>query len=512
MATVQELMFSMGALQYAQFASTNEDTVGFIHPELVRMYPRYKRIRDCLNGQDAIKEVGDFYLPRPNPTDTSPENRARYEAYLKRAVFYPVLKQTSQGLIGQCFFYNPIVEIPDSLKGLKENTDGVSDLFQFTRKAHGTNVNFGRGGLLTDFQTNTPNNKSESDSSNPTITLYEPEMITNWKERIVNGKLVLSKVVLKEFYDTEENDFSLDIQCRYRVLKLDKNNLYIQEIWEANDNGDYKIARTFTPTAGGNRLTKIPFGFLGAESNSARICTPQMDSIATVNLSHFINSADYEESCYQNGQGTLVVSGLTDKWYKDVLKSKIRLGALGAIPLNQGADAKMLQINPNSMPIEAMRHKEDQMISLGAKLIQPSAIVKTATESTMEKSSENSILTCTSKNTSSGITDRLKDAYYFKTGKNKGEEYDKINFEILTESAIANMTPNEMMQVVESWIKGAITKREMRTQFRKAGIAFEDDSLIKDPVIEVQQPQGGMKGTGTVNPASGRDFKGNENN
>lgn len=510
-----DIMFAMKSYGFLG-ADQQSDDVNFVRSELTNMLPKYKRIRDCIEGEDAIKEGREIYLPAPLGGDNPDENLARYNNYLRRAVFYPVLKQTSQGLRGQCFMNKPICDVPEVLKPMIDNVDGASDIFQFASHALGTNINFARGGILTDMdiakeETSLLDNMVDM----PSFVLYQPEDIINWRYKLVKGRKVLSKLVLREFYDTDEHDFKLDVQVRWRVLYLDNNNRYNMQLWVLDDKNSYiKSGPAIMPLGAGKPFTYIPFEPLSSEKNTLEIvCTPQMDSLASLNIGHFRNSADYEESCFMNGQGTLVVTGLTKAWYTDILKKILRLGALGNIPLEKGSDAKVLQIAPNSMPIEAMRHKEEQMLSVGAKIIQPSTVVKTATESSMNKSDENSILTMTSKNTSDAITGSLRSAYFLKTGKDSGEEFDKIKFELLTESAVNNLTPQQELQLVDSWQKGAYTDEEMRARLKGAGYAFSKDwkkPIIVEPVSG--NNQGKSKPSGTVNTVTGGDLVGNKNN
>jgi hypothetical protein len=535
-------------LNFSNFQDQKDDA-SYVRPELFRMFLVYKRIRDCLNGQDAIKASDYFYnrsntdannvnnsyyniwrtpyLPKPNPTDLSQENEARYLSYLTRAVFYPVMCQTVLGLIGQCFIFKPKSYIPEILKPTAENMNGTLSLDQFSREVLKNNISFARCGILTDFPKADPQyvpslQDVKEGKLRPTNIIYEPEQIINWKVREVNGQIVNSLIVLKECYDdADEMKFKPEAEERYRVLMLDENDEYCIEVYEMNDDETELVlegARIY-PEIAGKRLNEIPFTCLGGISNSIEPQYPQIDTIAQINIGHYRNSADCEDSSYTVGQPTLVVIGVTDQWYVNVLKNKIQMGAVGGIPLPVGADAKIIQAQPNILPRDLMKDKEGQMIALGAKIIEPSKVVKTATESTMEKSDENSILTSTSSNVSDAITAHLKWSYLFITGK-KDEEYEKICYKLLTESALTNMTANERLQTVADWQAKAISTPEMRQAFMNAGIAFDPKYTPPEPVDPMQastmangggvnnKPKGDANGT--VNSSSGRNFMSND--
>lgn len=63
----------------------------------------WQLVKDCVAGSRAIKDQGILYLPMPDPTNDSDENKARYEALLKRAMFLNITGRTRQGLIGAVF-------------------------------------------------------------------------------------------------------------------------------------------------------------------------------------------------------------------------------------------------------------------------------------------------------------------------------------------------------------------------------------------------------------------------
>ncbi|MBL1375593.1 hypothetical protein JL924_19125, partial [Acinetobacter baumannii] len=92
--------------------------------ELANVIDKYRLIRDCLNGAKAVKARGELYLPKPNPTDTSDDNKKRYDAYKRRAVFVATTSRTLLGMLGQVFERPPVVEIPNSLDMMKNDVSG----------------------------------------------------------------------------------------------------------------------------------------------------------------------------------------------------------------------------------------------------------------------------------------------------------------------------------------------------------------------------------------------------
>lgn len=505
--------------------------VSTVRKELKRIMPYYDIIRDCVAGELRIKFRKEKYLPRPNAADTSPENQARYAAYLTRAVYYNVVKRTRGGMVGQIFAREPIIEIPAELDVVKNDATGFGvQLVQLSKEASENVVAHGRCGLFIDYPvTNGPTTKADLAKGDirPTIKLYEAWNIINWRTMKRGGREILSMVVLEESYIKDDDGFEEKEGKKWKVLRLDDAGAYVIHEYTENKITTFEV---FTPTdSDGNRLTEIPFTFIGADNNDPTIDGPPLFDLASLNIAHYRNSADYEESCYITGQPTPYFTGLTEAWVTNVLKGVIPLGARAAVPLPVGASAGLLQAQANSMPFEAMEHKERQMVALGAKLVEQTSVQRTATEAGLEHSDETSILSASADNVSDAVTFALKWCGVFvgiqsiadlqkhaiedkqqDAGKNSPD--NEFKFELNTEFDLIKLTPQERMQVITEWQAGAISWSEMRANMRRAGVASQADDLAKTEIdsnpppaikaandaakLAAQQPKPG----GTQNP------------
>ncbi|UAG58617.1 putative portal protein [Pseudomonas phage Guyu] len=470
--------------------------VSFVRPELSKLLPMYYLIRDAIAGEPTVKEARTKYLPMPNASDQSKENKARYDAYIARAVFYNVARRTLFGLIGQVFMRDPVVKVPALLNPLVANATGSGiNLTQLSKKAVSLNLAYSRAGILVDYPTTEGQGGAsvaelEAGKIRPTLYVYAPTEIINWRTIDRGAEEVLSLVVIFETWCVQDDGFEMKNSGQFRVLRLDEEGYYVHEIWrEPNPTkadgtkiprGNYQLHEVFKPTdANGNRLDEIPFMFMGSENNDVNPDNPNFYDLASLNLAHYRNSADYEESCYVVGQPTPVLTGLTEEWVNNVLKGTVNFGSRGGIPLPTGADAKLLQAEPNTMLKEAMDTKERQMVALGAKLVEQKEVQRTATEAELEAASEGSTLSSATKNVSAAFEWALKWAARWIGAGDAG-----VKFELNTDFDIARMTPDERRQIIEEWQKGAITFTEMRTGLRKAGIATEDDAKAKADIAK----------------------------
>lgn len=462
--------------------------VGFIRKELREMMPQYTLIKDCIEGEVQVKKRGKTYLPQPDPTNTSQQNKLRYDAYKLRAAFYNVTRRTLSGLVGQVFMRDPIMEIPAVLNPLIEDATGTGvNLIQQAKKSLSMTLAYARSGIFIDYPESEGATVEDiaSGAIRPTISSYLPQHIVNWRVVERGAIEMLSLVVLAETFLIADDGFETKHGLQFRVLKL-VGEVYVQEIWreaiptewkeDIRRNVLYELYKTVTPTDyHGNTINYIPFKFIGSEDNNTEIDDPAMYDMAAMNIAHYRNSADYEEACYIMGQPTLVITGLTDEWALKVLPaSGVTFGSRGGLPLPQGGDAKLLQAGENSMIKEAMDTKELQMIALGAKLVEQKQVQRTAFETKVEATSEGSILSSTAKNVSAAYKWALEVASIF-----VADSEVTCKFELNTDFDIARMTPEEVKSVIATWQAGGITFEEMRTSLRKAGTATEDDVKAK---------------------------------
>ena len=454
--------------------------VAFVRPEVSDMLPLYAETSDCIDGSAKVKSKKEKYLPKPNAADMSLENTARYNAYLNRAIFYNVTKATYGGLVGQIFAKPPVIEIPDILKPLEANADGKgSSLIQMSKDCSGLLLKHSRIGLLSDYPvTDKELSATEIEEMNirPTIKVYESPSIINWRTKEIGAEVVYSLIVLKEKVIYEDDGFEFKEQYRYKVLTLSDDNVYRVDIYDTSDgalkkNAIYSISESYIPTTfSGETLNRIPFVFAGSDNNDAMPDIPVLYDIAVLNLGHYRNSADYEESCFIVGQPTPWFSGLTEEWVKEVLNGVVQLGSRAAVPLPVGGSAGLLQANPNVMPMEAMKHKEAQFVSLGAKLVTVEGVQKTATESNIDNATETSILSSIANNLSEAFETALKNCAKF---LNPSES--EIKFEVNSDFQISKMSVAERSQLLKEWMSEAISFTEYRNNLREGKIDILDD-------------------------------------
>ena len=171
------------------------------HPDYDKYKDIWKKMRDVIAGEEAVKEGGRTYLPPLNVD----EDDDTYNIYLSNASFYNATGLTFEAFMGM-IFRKPI-EIGEDTDAALENPlfqnvdlEGTgADLFarDITEEV-GT---VGRVGILYDFPTAPVDEdgelmelsiaQAEQVGLRPYLKMYTAENIVNWKYKTINGVQIL---------------------------------------------------------------------------------------------------------------------------------------------------------------------------------------------------------------------------------------------------------------------------------------------------------------------------------
>ena len=471
--------------------------VQFVRKEIANKKKQWTVIRDCLEGEQKIKDKGQVYLPYPSTSKPDCDNVEdnRYKAYKDRAVFLNVTRRTIYELMAQVFIKEPVVDSVDNdlIKYMIENAtgNGVS-LNQCAKQSLNYALAYAYGGVFVDF----PETKGavsladfEKGGYRPTITPYSPFDIKNFRVEDVGAEERLTLVVLGEnYFEVDADGFEVKERKQLRVLRL-ADGVYKQVIYRSStDDGfatvdDFKEYKTIIPTdANGQTLDYIPFFFIGMENNNPYPDNPILYDLASLNIAHYRNSADYENTMFIAGQATLFVSGLNGNKSMTVGSTEtpaIKLGSENAINLNNGGTAGLLQAKADSGLAESMEKKEKQMSAFGAKFLDSDNVAKTAYQVKVENPSQGSILANCADNVSDAYTKALKVAH-----KLCGLDDSNVLFELNTDFEYNRVGSDEQNFFINAWTQGAISFTEMRECLKRGGSATQDNEVAKKEIDE----------------------------
>jgi hypothetical protein len=418
----------------------------------------------------------------PSKTGDTKADDDRYQAYKLRALFYNVTQRTLASLTGAAMRKAPEVEIPNDLQYLIDDADNSGNsLNQLANSALHNVTGIGRHGLLVDY----PSAEGmltiedvERLGLRPSIKEYRAETIINWREDA--GKLVL--VVLLEVMLDEVDEFTVTEKKRYRVLQLIEG-LYVQSIY---DEGGKFVEKKEPRMWNNQRWDIIPFVFAGSMNNSPDIDSAPLYDLAAVNIAHYRNSADYEEGVFMHGQPMphIDIGTMNGSLWEELNPNGIMFGSRRGITTQGGGSANLLQAESNGAAFEAMKHKEELMIKLGARLVEQGKANETATAVLADAAADHSVLSLIVQNVSEAIEMCLKWCAMFQ-GSNENEIMFKLNDDFFDIEANPQMIA-AMMGLED---RGHMAQADIRSYLRKSGL-LENDRTDEDIDAEASEDAG----------------------
>lgn len=470
----------------------------FIRPEVTARAGAWQLVRDAVAGSEAIK-AGDYIIP-VNPRDESDENLVRNAQWVNRAVYFNATGRTLPAMTGIAFGKWPEVKLPASLDFLLQDASGSGiGLINMAQLAVSDVLQTGRAGLLADYPTG-ESGPSRADvtagRARPTLTLYPAEAIINWRTVRRGALTVLGMVVIREVVE-EWGDFDLAQVEQWRVLRLGRLSgeadtapeRYVVQVFRKKG-GVFVITEESAPLdAAGRAWDVIPFTFIGATNNDAAPDAPPLYDLADLNIAHFRNSADHEESLFFAGQAQVWLTGeqINEEQIALMQKEGMYVGSrsIGIAP----GGVVLLQAQPVTALSEEMKHKVELMAQLGARLIAPGTVARTATEAGSDDKTNNSILSIVCDNVSDAFRAALRCCARF-----AGASETEVDFTISTEFSGVQYDPQQVAQAIAAVQGGILPKSDFWTYLRSIGLMQADktDDEVRDELDADGPPLGTM--------------------
>lgn len=369
----------------------------------------WKKVDDVCKGQAAVKAAGKTYLPVPETF----EDGDRYKEYLGRAVFYGVTGRTLKSNVGSAFNKLPEFKYPDELEYLKRNADGSGrSIYQTSQHMLNLILKHYRCGVYVDYPQVAPSrNRAEDKQKNafPMIHILDAMVVVDWDHIIIGNQKKTSFVKILETVSKRSDDgFTSSTENQYRVLRLedsDGGHVYTVQIYTLNDKNVWVPGDKYIPTDfHGKTWSYIPFTFCGAVDNTSEIDNAPLLELADLNLAHYRNSADVEESGFITGQPIVSMPEVTDEQLRHITSNGIAVGSRQAFPTK----VDIVQAESNNLAKQLMTDKWAQMKEMGARLIEVGSANKTATQADNEDSVQHSVLSLAVSNISEALQMALR--------------------------------------------------------------------------------------------------------
>jgi len=363
------------------------------------MKVKWARLRDCIGGRDAILKAGVKYVPLL-PAKDLVEN----EDYRRRGSFYNATKRTVEGMMGSIFQEAPEVEFPEDMKPYLDDITLGNVPFEMFAQTTGNEVMLiGRFGVLVDMSS------VPSIDNRPYCIGYLAEDIVNWKTSRLQGAEVLTMLVLRESIEqtVPTDPFISEVIEQYRELRLVDGKCIVQ-LWRPKSEKEKNVfvhhGTPVTLNRRGEALPFIPFVFICASNATSVLEEPPLIDLADVNLGHWRNSVDYEYGLHLVALPTPWVAGARASGADS---SPLPIGPSKVWELDIQGSAGMLEFSGEGLGalVTAMNEKKKQMATLGARLLEDSAIVpETASAVTMRHAGEHASLRTVAQSVELGFT------------------------------------------------------------------------------------------------------------
>lgn len=458
-------------------------------------HPQYNdNIVDWTKIQDITRLKNlSRYLIELNPNDKSKENITRNEQYRKRAIFYAIASQTVQGMVGTVFRKWPTLELPGELQYMSENADGAGvSIYQSAQSTVDDVLRKGRAGLYVTF----PQTEGEVKRADilagryvATIHRFSAEEIINWRVSRDGARSYIDLVITRERDEsTVENGYSTEYVHIYRELYLDhlkdgegntisEREVFHERVWREDSNKLITpISMSIPRDADGNYWEEIPFTFVGSENNDADVDNAPMLPLVELNIGHYRNSADYEDSVWFCGQAQPFMTGLTQDYIEMLRANNMYIGSRNLLGVPSGETFGFAQALPNTMVREAMQDKITAMIQLGARLMQTGSATKTATQAEADKESQTSVLALVASNVSEAYTKCIQWACAY-----MGANPEDMHFTLSQDFVAPSASPQMLQQMVAGFLSGAITPNAM--------LQWQKDNELEDNEKDLEQWQ-----------------------
>ena len=329
---------------------------------------------------------------------------------------------------------------------------------------------------------------------------YAAEDILNWRTERVNGRTVLTLLVLRENNESrkqkaeiEGDEFAAERVEQIRVLKLvdarphpgplpqgegergGREWQYVVEIWRRTRSDkkrgkpEWQLVETRIPLRLGKPLPQIPFVFHGPRHSLPDLDKLPLADIIAVNLDHYRLNADYHHGLHFTALPTAWVSGF-DK------SATLRIGSSTAwVSETAGATAGFLEFTGQGLTTfeRAMDRDERLMAVLGTRMLEGQKRVgETADAIELRQSGENSVLNAVALSVSDSLTHVLRWVYWWNSTEATPEAIgeDRVLVQLNTDFSAKGMASADLQAVVGAWQAGAISRATMFDLFRRGEV------------------------------------------
>jgi len=351
--------------------------VNQVDAPIARMQADWAVIDALLGGTPAMRKAGKTYLPQ-QPRESDDDFKYR----LSTSTLFPAFERTLAVMAGKPFSKEVTPsDVPQAVLDLLPSIDDKgSSLHTFAFRAFREMVSHGFGGILVDHTKTEGQVVTVADTkrmgARPYWVHYKHNQILGARFTQSANGLQLVLLRLLETVEEEDGDYGSQEVQQVRVLR--------PGTWEIHRNGKDGWA---LHDSGTTTLDRIPFVFLVANPIGPMEGRPPLKDLAYLNVKHWQQQSDQDESARFCRKRLLVFTGLTSD-------DKITVASDMAVRLPKDADAKIVEGSAESIEVgrSELEALEQQMIQTGAELLVAKPGQRTATEASNDAEANKSSL------------------------------------------------------------------------------------------------------------------------
>jgi hypothetical protein len=351
----------------------------------------------------------------------------------------------------------------------------------------------GRCGTLIDWS---------KEENRPYLAPYTAEQIINWKQARINGKMLLTLLVLQEEAPVEQEKenadmFSHEKETHWRVYRLDQSGptpFVICELWRKNEQDRFEIFKQSTPTRRGDGLEQIPFIFHGSIDTDPDINRAPMTDISDLNIKHYMLSADLENGRHYCGLPTPFA-----KCFDTKAEDELRVGS-GIVWTtdNPAAECGYLEFHGDGLKSleTGIVETEEQLAALGARMLEKQSGTEAYQTVLMRQSGQTAALIQTSEACSLSLTQVLHWVVWWTGSQAIPNDVGKLaEIKLNTDFVDVQLVRGELTEVMALCSGGFISRQTFHEFLQRAELIPADRDLEDEMAMIDSMPPPGLMGT-----------------
>ena len=257
--------------------------VNSVSPQMARLHQYYDFINDLKGGSDSIIGAGDKYLSKGLR-----ESKLSFDQRLKHARYIDFFNPTIEAMTGLIFSDKIVYEDLDpKLEPFIENADSIGTHYDLVlSKLFKGALEYGLQFILVDMPQGQRESLADEAGIEPYTTLISAMNVLSYKSEVINGKTVLSQIVIRELIEEDVDEFETEVVEQFRVL-----NRGYYRIFRGGEKQGFTVVED-----GETGLNYIPLFALNLDDDGGFLdAKPPLYELGTLCKYHY---QDYSEMSY----------------------------------------------------------------------------------------------------------------------------------------------------------------------------------------------------------------------